>query len=77
MFGWCTNKDGTELPWENKKPVHNEEVATTAGQFVAMKQLVPSFIFIFVNDHADQSTKMERHIPPLEELLTRLAESRS
>ena len=28
----------TELPEENKKPIHHEEVATGAGQLVAMKQ---------------------------------------
>ena len=69
-----TQNDGTLGLWsagrltntENKKRTHYEEVATSAGQLVAIKQkeqfIVLIFIFIFVNDHADQSTEMERHI---------------
>ena len=59
-----TDKYVTELPEKNEKPSHYEEVALGAGKPIATttETIHTIFIFIFVDDHADQSTEMERHI---------------
>ena len=59
----------TELPEENKKPIHFEEVATNAEQprrDETERTIFCVFIFIFVDYDADQSTDMGTIYPLLE-----------